>query len=178
MNESVIIDIMIAFILKKDILKESIVFFDELITRYKKGSHFFKYSQIKSKFKQIGYVMSYMNGAGILEKYNKHTWKIVDFESLKRIYLFLQMCYVDENEYQRALTKYSGDLFVNGLQKLMYKVGRLIAEKEQCDVIDAITSILIAYYVENYGEDDKIKEIIKNVKMLKRLATKWSDNHE
>ena len=54
-------------------------------------------------------------------------------------------------------------------QKIMYEVGRLIAEKEQAhSVPDCITSILIAYYIENYGHDEKIDKIIEKINKARR----------
>jgi len=167
----IIVDAMVAFVVKHDIIDETIKFLNELIERYKKKSPYFKYKKINNKFKCGQYLITYLHLAGIINKYsNNGSWKIVDYDTLKRVYLNLQKCYVDEEEKERMKQKYSGDLIFSGMQSIMYSVGRMIAIKEKCSTVEAITSILIAYYIENYGEDEFIKDVLNKMKLIDKIV--------
>jgi len=166
-----IVDTMLAFIIKHDIIEDTLKFLNELIEIYKKKSPYFKFKKIKNKPKCCQYLLSYLHFAGIIEKYSRNGgWKIVDYNALKRIYLNLQKCYVDDKEREKMRMKYSGDIIYSSMQSIMYSIGRMIGIKEKCPPVEAITSILIAYYIENYGEDEFIKEILRKLETIKKVV--------
>ena len=66
----------------------------------------------------------------------------------------------------------------SNMQSIMYSIGRMIATKEKCSTIDAITSILIVYYIDNYGEDEFIKKILEKIERLKKLVETKTNNAE
>ena len=111
-----------------------------------------------------------MRLAGIIRKYSKYIWEVIDYNSLKETCLKLQECYDDYNERERILRRYDGGAIHNGMQGMMYEIGRHIAINEGCTTIEAITSILIAYYVDNYGKDDFIKEQLEKFNVLDGIA--------
>lgn len=164
-----VINAILSFVVKRNIIEDTLKLLNELIKIYNEKSPYFKFKKLKSKPKCCQYILHHLRLAGIIEKQSKNgNWKIVDYETLKKIYLNLQRCYVDEKE--RNKWKYMGDMTYNNMQGIMYSVGRMIGIKENCSTVEAITSILIAYYIENYGEDEFIKGILKKFDSLKKVV--------
>lgn len=164
-------DALLAFIIKHDIVEDALKFFNELIETYKNKCPFFRLRKMENRPKYHQYLLSYLNTAGIIERYsNNGCWKIVDYETLKRLYLALQKCYVDDKEKEKMKMKYSGDVLYNGMQGIMYSIAKMIAVKENCATLDVVTSILIAYYIENYGRDEFIEGILQKLNTLKKVV--------
>ena len=162
---------MLAIVVRNDIIEDALKFLDELMEIYENKSPYFKYKKIKNKPKCCQYILFCLHSAGIIKRHSRNgVWKIDNYDALKRICMRLQKCYEDKEEMERIKRKHSGGVLYNDIQSVMYKVGREIAIKEKCSTIEAITSILIAYYIENYGKDDFIKDILRKMKIIEGIA--------
>lgn len=168
-------------ILKRGLEKEYINFFDFLIKRCKEENYYFRYRYLP--FKPYGYkfCIHVMEKLGLIEKINKSTrgtWKIKNINEIKKILDILKRCEEDEN-FRESTLKLMNNLNYEKLsnQNILWRVARLIAKKEGINPTDALVSISIAYYIENYGEDREIKEIIKKIKIMNMLNFLLFDEH-
>jgi len=166
---SYVIGSMMAFVIKKGVIYDTIKFLEQMLKTFEKQS---KYIKIKELHKPKCYrsILHYLRLAGVIKKYSKYIWEVIDYNSLKETCLKLQECYDDYNERERILRRYDGGAIHNGMQGMMYEIGRHIAINEGCTTIEAITSILIAYYVDNYGKDDFIKEQLEKFNVIDSIA--------
>jgi len=158
-------ELVASFIMKHNLVEDYKLFFKELLERCSKGRKAFKYRQLKHKPRNFHNIIPLLVMTGVIEKANggqtKNTWRVKDIGKLERIHKILHS--------RKLSQRYSFDFVINDMQSIMFEVARLIAEKEHGYVPDIVTSILVAYYIENYGEDERIKAILKKLEKLRKL---------
>ena len=168
---------LVSAIAKRGLLDDYIKFTRELITRYEKGHTTFKYRSFSFHPRQYGSFITLLAKAGIIEKINsspyKNVWCIKNMEAIKKLYEKLVNCQNNGGNIPCI-----NECMLNDMQRNMYIVGRLIAEKEGGNVIEVILRILTDYYITHYGEDENIRGIKETIELIEKLGNFYRGKEE
>ena len=172
-GNDVAFDYFIYFILKSKNEAGYFDFFTHLKERYENGKFFFKYRTLEVKPPKYRVGVFIMEKLGMLKCVNKkttHTWKISDIYKIEKAMKILERCKNDDNHRKKLLKVLESEYKLVSNNTILWDTARLIAKKEDTRPADALIGIAIAYYIENYGEDEEIREIVNTIKIIRTLG--------